>query len=547
MASMNNGHVAANGIEQQQQQQKLKQAQQSEALATSNGAAVTLIANNYVLAGVRNDNEMQMLAEYAVDYAHSIGLVGRSSDEKYKYTNEMAVSLPLALLPSPFPRELYEQAIDVQQSLNELYFRVACDHEFLMEAFEQVIKADPFHAKLIAVEKRIQKEGIKQPLMLALQRADYLSHWDEAAQKMELKQVEVNAGQIGGPGVATGVCKLHRKMLEKVEIVHGKKLPMLAKAVVPENRTRDQMAMTVYQAWKMFGDPNAMFLIVDQPDLFPVCHFEQLQFLMFAVEKLAKQDGNYVLIKQLSFIELRGRLTLDEAGDHSLNLDGTKRIALVHFGYGYLPEHYPENDLDLRIMMERSTAIMSPNLRLQLAGMKKIQQALSKPGVLERFFPDDPQQVAKIRVTFAELWGLGEHDAITEAVVQDAMKNNKEYVMKSQMDGGHGIYFDDDITNMLNTLTKEERGAFILMKKIKPVVAKNFFVRPFEPPRQEDVNSELGIFGSLIGDQTTRQVLVNTVNGYIVRTKAASRNMGGICSGGGVTDSAMLFPSSEFH
>uniref|UniRef100_A0A183BWA3 GXGXG domain-containing protein n=1 Tax=Globodera pallida TaxID=36090 RepID=A0A183BWA3_GLOPA len=127
------------------------------------------------------------------------------------------------------------------------------------------------------------------------------------------------------------------------------------------------------------------------------------------------------------------------------------------------------------------------------------------------------------------------------------MKNNKEYVMKSQMDGGHGIYFDDDITNMLNTLTKEERGAFILMKKIKPVVAKNFFVRPFEPPRQEDVNSELGIFGSLIGDQTTRQVLVNTVNGYIVRTKAASRNMGGICSGGGVTDSAMLFPSSEFH
>uniref|UniRef100_A0A183CH99 ARID domain-containing protein n=1 Tax=Globodera pallida TaxID=36090 RepID=A0A183CH99_GLOPA len=56
----------------------------------------------------------------------------------------------------------------------------------------------------------------------------------------------------------------------------------------------------------MFGDPNAMLLLVNQPDLFPVCHFEQLQFLMFAVEKLAKQDGNYVLIRRFSFIELRG-------------------------------------------------------------------------------------------------------------------------------------------------------------------------------------------------------------------------------------------------
>uniref|UniRef100_A0A183CD48 Glutathione synthetase n=1 Tax=Globodera pallida TaxID=36090 RepID=A0A183CD48_GLOPA len=545
MASMNNGHVTANGI--QQQQQKLKQAQKSEALAKSNGGAATMSANNYVLAEVRNDNELQMLAEYAVDYAHSIGLVSRSSEEKYKHTNEMSVAPPLALLPSAFPRELYEQAIDVQQSLNELYFRVSCDHEFLMEAYKEVIKGDPFHAKLVEVEKRIQKEGIKQPLMLGLQRADYLSHWNETARKMELKQVEVNPGQIGGPGSATGMSKLHRKMLEKVEILHGKKLPMLAKAVVPENRPRDEIAMTIYQAWKMFGDPNAMILLVNQPDLFPVCHFEQLQFLMFAVEKLAKQDGNYVLIKRLSFIELRDRLNLDEAGDYSLYLDGTKRIALVHMAYGYLPEHYHENDLDTRIMMERSKAIVSPTLRLQLAGTKKIQQVLSEPGVLERFFPNDPQQVAKIRVTFTELWGLSEHDAITEAVVQDAMKNNKNYVMKSQMDGGHGIYFDDEITKTLKKLTAEERGAFILMKKIKPVVAKNFTVRPFEPPQQEEVNSELGIYGSLIGDQSTRQVLVNTVNGYLVRSKAASRNLGGISSGGSVLDSVMLFPSSEFH
>ncbi|KAL3081936.1 hypothetical protein niasHS_011561 [Heterodera schachtii] len=543
MASINNGHAAvgaANGI----QQKKLLQQQQAHG---TNMAQLPVNANDYALAAVRDDAELKLLAEYAVDYAHSIGLVGRSGDDKYKHSNDVSVAPPIALLPSPFPRELYEQATDAQQSLNELYFRIACDHDFLMEAYKDVIKGDPFHAKLIELAKVIQKEGIRQPLMVGLQRADYLSHWNEAAQKMELKQVEVNPGQIGGPGAATAVSKCHRKMLDKVEIMHGKKLPIMAKAFVPENRPGPGIARTLYQAWKMFGDPNAIILYVNQPDLFPVCHFEQLQFVMFQVEKLAKQDGNHVLVRRASFIELRKRLSLDEAGDYSLYFDGTKRVALVHMAYGYLPEHYPEKDFDLRVMMERSTAILSPNLRLQLAGTKKIQQILSKPGTLEHFFPNDPQQVAKIRNTFTELWGLEENDDVTKAVIVDAMKNCHDYVMKSQMDGGHGIYFDEEIPKMLATLSLEERGAFILMKKINPVVAKNFMVRPFEKPHQEEVNSEMGIYGSLIGDQSTGKVLVNSVNGHLVRSKAASQNHGGVCSGGGVIDSVLLFPSSEFR
>lgn len=55
---------------------------------------------------------------------------------------------------------------------------------------------------------------------------------------------------------------------------------------------------------------------------------------------------------------------------------------------------------------------------------------------------------------------------------QNAIQNGMDFVMKSQMDGGHGIYFDDQIGQMLKKMTMEERGAFILMKKIKPVVAK---------------------------------------------------------------------------
>jgi len=56
--------------------------------------------------------------------------------------------------------------------------------------------------------------------------------------------------------------------------------------------------------------------------------------------------------------------------------------------------------------MERSLAIKCPDIGTQLAGTKKVQQVLARPGVLERFFPDQPQVVQQIRDTFTGLYTL---------------------------------------------------------------------------------------------------------------------------------------------
>ena len=57
-------------------------------------------------------------------------------------------------------------------------------------------------------------------------------------------------------------------------------------------------------------------------------------------------------------------------------------------------------------MMERSLAVKLPDIGTQLAGTKKVQQVLSKPGVLEKFFPHQPRVVEQIRATFAGLYSL---------------------------------------------------------------------------------------------------------------------------------------------
>ena len=56
--------------------------------------------------------------------------------------------------------------------------------------------------------------------------------------------------------------------------------------------------------------------------------------------------------------------------------------------------------------MERSRAIKCPDIATHLAGTKKVQQVLSRPGVLERFFPEQPQVVQQIRATFVGSYTL---------------------------------------------------------------------------------------------------------------------------------------------
>lgn len=53
--------------------------------------------------------------------------------------------------------------------------------------------------------------------------------------------------------------------------------------------------------------------------------------------------------------------------------------------------------------MERSKAIKSPSINFHLAGTKKVQQELAKPGVLERFIKD-AGEVKMIREIFTGLY-----------------------------------------------------------------------------------------------------------------------------------------------
>ena len=86
-------------------------------------------------------------------------------------------------------------------------------------------------------------------------------------------------------------------------------------------------------------------------------------------------------------------------------MDG-QEVAVIYMRCGYHPDQYPtEKEWDARLMMERSLAIKSPSIHYHLAGTKKVQQELAKPGQVEKFL-GDKAQIESVRHIFTGLYSL---------------------------------------------------------------------------------------------------------------------------------------------
>lgn len=108
-------------------------------------------------------------------------------------------------------------------------------------------------------------------------------------------------------------------------------------------------------------------------------------------------------------------------------------VSVVYFRSGYTPNDYPsEAEWAARLTIERARAIKCPNVAYQLAGLKKVQQVLADPGVVERFMPTE---AAQLRASFAGLYSLDPPQA--QQTIARLLNNVEGHVMKPQREVRH--------------------------------------------------------------------------------------------------------------
>ncbi|KAG1739534.1 glutathione synthase [Suillus lakei] len=525
--------------------------------------------------------QLEALTLAATTYALSHGLLYLPPSQLPSNTQPRipttAIHAPLSLIPAPFPRAQFQAARGLQSVYNVLYARVAMDTQFLdtvMGADEGVGKADEFTGTLWKGWKKIREHGVAQPLHLGLFRSDYLLH--AAEDGLALKQVEFNTISSSFGPLSERAAAMHRNILASTSYFSAS--PYLTADNFPENSTTSGLAEGLAKAHEAYGVTDARILFVVQPNERNVFDQRWLEY------ELLERHQIHVVRQTLADLAISASL---DPSTHALTITlpsttnpSPYEVSTIYFRASYTPSDFlAPSYYDTRFLLERSRAIKCPSLPLQLAGGKKVQEALTRPGVLERFLSNESRKwgiraldltahATNIRATWMGMWALDSEDVDVVAALDHLQASGQgqgnvppgtrlahlrapSLVLKPQREGGGNNVYREAIPAFLDALPAEEREAWIAMEMIEtPRGVSGYLVRA-SPSRsgtddgstekkvvRTEVISELGIFGyALFGKG---EEVVEREVGWLVRTKGTESNEGGVAAGFSVLDSVVL-------
>ncbi|CAJ1935400.1 unnamed protein product [Cylindrotheca closterium] len=502
------------------------------------------------------DIPLELLATHANAYASANGIQveRRKKDDPASAYFECA---PMSLLPNAYPKEAFDQAQSVATAFNELVDRVSRDSEFLEKTLGGgVAEHDLFTAKILSLYKEVygNDDSVAHTAdRLGIQRSDYMLHSVKEGEPYRLKQVELNTIAASFAGLACNIADLHRYLttrfapeIEDYLLTNQKIVTASTESApgVPENPALSRIPAAMQIAFNRYckkfsgGDSaNKIVLFVVQEGETNTVDQRMLEFRLFS-------DFGVPVVR-MSLTKASSEITVSDDGALKL---GDKEIAVVYYRAGYAPTDYPDGDDGIewkaRLTLENSRAAKCPSLGYHLAGTKKVQQELARPGVLERFFPkeDEKEMVEKMKSAFAGLYSLGE-DAVPEDIdaVQEALGGKEgQFVLKPQREGGGYNFYGAQLKEKLEKNTSEgsdgslklseNLAEYILMQRLFPPQQRAILLRGGKVEGSGDSISELGCYGTVVVDPVG-EVVHNEYAGFLLRTKFSNVDEGGVASG----------------
>lgn len=447
----------------------------------------------------------------AIDFALVHGLLKRNPDGGL-------VHMPFALTPCPIAREIAERLEQLTGPFNRLAHSVSRDLPFLQEALGQAARADQFTANLLGLAKA---SASTQTLQFQITRSDYFIQADQERGTPRILQVELNTISSSYPGAAAKLYALHRHLLAGT--------PQQA-ALLPNNPLAG-LADGFERAFQIYSHADAFVLMVVQPGDGNV--FDQ-RLLELAI----RERG--IPVRRMTLEEIAAQGELREG-----HLSVSGRIAAIcYFRAGYTPDDFiPAGAFKGRELIENSSTIAIPNAATQLAGTKKVQQVLADGAVLRRFCDDADATV--MEHTFARIYDLDEEVTTPggpRIAWKAAIESPLEFVLKPQREGGGNNLYEEELVEKLTHASAEERKAYILMERIRPIPHLATVVSAGEAKEGTCV-SEIGRFGVYLADEN--EVLLNLDAGYLVRTKGHQVREGGVTAGFAYLNSLMSEDQTE--
>jgi glutathione synthase len=559
------------------------------ASSTSTMADSNTVSKESSAVLLQNTPFLETLTTTANAYAAAHGLQVETKPTQPSTTgaaNVLYQMAPMSLLPQAYPQAAFASAQRLAPHFSRLVERVAADAGFLHQTLGgSVATQDAYTAKLLQLYFHIyypsfpnahpvaMEEDLPATLRQAAQtadrlgilRSDYMLHRRHTDEAYSIQQVELNTIASSFAGLACQVAQLHRYLIERYSnfnndlgqflsdnqkvIRQGESTTPEADVGVPQNPTLERLPHAMHLAVERYRErfhattSHCGILFVVQPGETNTVDQRMLEFQLW--------DTYRIPVIRRSLAQIHAQVQRDAAtGSLSIRDQdyGSMEIALVYYRAGYAPTDYPGGDdgveWQARAVLEASRATKCPCLGYHLAGTKKVQQQLSRPGVLEQFFPGEPAVVTELRQAFAGLYSLGEDANETDLnSVRDVFQNYHKYVLKPQREGGGYNFYGEQLLQKIkeNVAVSDEEvklsealGEFILMERLFPPQQTAILLRAGKVEGAGLTISELGCFGTILvaGDAASEDAVVhNEYAGFLLRTKFSNVDEGGVASG----------------
>ncbi|RIH72442.1 glutathione synthase [Vibrio splendidus] len=477
----------------------------------------------------------QQIIEDACEWALMHGVAFRQADNTARHC-------PFSLAPMTMERKVYEHLLKVTPLITKLISNVSEDHDFLQSSLSDVAKADPFFGRLMELHQQAHGSEDKrlnparQPLLLM--RTDFMDDRRHGA-----KVIEFNGIAAGMAPFGQRATEFHSFMQNQWPNVYNDWLEDPS-ATPAENQGLTQLAYGIANAARQVKtdfkeQDKPVFLMVVQKNEDNVYDQHLLEV------ELQKQGVRTV---RRTFEQLSCQLSSGDNQRLLLKDVGAVDVVYLRAGYQYSDYWAPELNESVcchtlsqtRLFMEQHHVAMNATISQQLATSKTMQMLLTMMPAAE----------------YAR-WGLTREEAeLVKSVLADmkpitsesiewfnTQADKQEWVLKNQGEGGGHCVFGDDISEQLSQLKPEEYDAWALMQRLYPHErdVPTIAVRDTQQTLVTDLVSEVGLFTAYYQGKPVTEL--DGYAGYLIRSKPASENEGGIHSGKGILDSLTLIES----
>nr|PMI52766.1 glutathione synthase [Vibrio splendidus] len=477
----------------------------------------------------------QQIIEDACEWAIMHGVAFRQPDNTARHC-------PFSIAPMTMEREVFEHLLKVTPLITKLISNVSEDHDFLQSSLSDMAKADPFFGRLMELHQQAHGnteecfKPARQPLLLM--RIDFMDDRQHGA-----KVIEFNGIAAGMAPFGQRATEFHAFMQNQWPETYKNWLEDQS-ATPAENQGLTQLAYGIANAARQvkadFNEQDKpVFLMVVQKNEDNVYDQHLLEV------ELQKQGIRTV---RRTFEQLSCQLSSGDNQRLLLKDVGAVDVVYLRAGYQYSDYWAPELNESVcchtlsqtRLFMEQHHVAMNATINQQLATSKTMQMLLTMmPAAEYARWGLTLQEAELVKSVLADMKPIG-----SEAIEWfNTQADKQEWVLKNQGEGGGHCVFGDDISEQLSQLEPEEYDAWALMQRLYPHErdVPTIAVRDTQQTLVTDLVSEVGLFTAYYQGKPVTEL--DGYAGYLIRSKPASENEGGIHSGKGILDSLTLIES----